>query len=70
MTTTTISQFDNSDYDALWDGRGISLCTNPMGISPMTLNYELSDWLIMTLIFVFVFTFLCLFVYNPNGLKY
>ena len=26
--STRISHFDNSDYDALWDGTGISLCTN------------------------------------------
>ena len=27
----SISQFDNSDYGTLWDGRGISLCTTQWG---------------------------------------
>ena len=42
-----ISQFDNSDYDALWDGKGDIAMDKPNGDIPHDLshNCELSDWL-------------------------
>ena len=44
------SKFDNSDTDAWWDGRGISLWTYRWGYPPwpcvLSHNCELSNWLI------------------------
>ena len=43
-----ITQFDNSDYDALWDGRGYIAMHKPNGDIPRDIshNCELSNWLI------------------------
>ena len=47
--TSAISQFDNSDYDALWDGVTGDIMHKPNGDIPRDLshNFELSNWLIV-----------------------